>query len=102
MEYPPLIPYLVVSDAAGAIEFYKHAFGAVELARHHAGDSTQISHAHLLINGGSVMWMPSGSAHWRVERRWRWSWRINSGVTATVRWSIRMGTSGRWDSQRPR
>jgi len=55
MEYPPLIPYLVVSDAAGAIEFYKHAFGAVELARHHAGDSTQISHAHLLINGGSVM-----------------------------------------------
>ena len=55
MEYPPLIPYLVVSDAAGAIEFYKNAFGAVELARHHAGESTQISHAHLLINGGSVM-----------------------------------------------
>jgi PhnB protein len=55
MEYPPLIPYLVVSDAASAIEFYKHAFGAVELARHYAGDSTQISHAHLLVNGASIM-----------------------------------------------
>ena len=55
MEYPPLIPYLVVSDAAAAIDFYKTAFGATELARHFAGDSTQITHAHLLINGGSIM-----------------------------------------------
>jgi PhnB protein len=55
MEYPPLIPYLVVTDAAAAIDFYKNAFGAVELARHHAGDSSRISHAHLLINGGSIM-----------------------------------------------
>jgi PhnB protein len=55
MEYPPLIPYLVVPDAASAIDFYKYAFGAVELARHHAGDSPMISHAHLLINGGSIM-----------------------------------------------
>ena len=55
MEYPPLIPYLVVSDAASAIEFYKNAFVAVELARHVAGDSGKISHAHVVINGGSVM-----------------------------------------------
>jgi PhnB protein len=55
MEYPPLIPYLVVTDAAAALDFYKNAFGAVELARHHAGDSPMISHAHLLINGGSIM-----------------------------------------------
>jgi PhnB protein len=55
MEYPPLIPYLVVSDAASAIEFYKNAFGAVELTRHHAGESDRISHAHLVINGGSIM-----------------------------------------------
>jgi len=55
MEYPPLIPYLVVPDAAAAIDFYKTAFSAIELTRHHAGDSTQIAHAHLLINGGSIM-----------------------------------------------
>jgi len=55
MEYPPLIPYLVVSDAAGAIEFYKLAFGAIELTRHTAGAPEQIAHAHLLVNGGSIM-----------------------------------------------
>jgi PhnB protein len=55
MEYPPLIPYLVVTNAAAAIDFYKDAFGAVELARHYAGDSPMISHAHLRINGGSIM-----------------------------------------------
>ncbi len=26
---PPMIPYLTVSNGAGAIEFYKKAFGAV-------------------------------------------------------------------------
>ncbi len=55
MGYPPLIPYLVVSDAAGAIEFYKNAFGAIELTRHAAGPLEQISHAHLLVNSGSIM-----------------------------------------------
>ena len=55
MEYPPLIPYLVVSDAAGAIDFYKEAFGAIELTRHSAGASSLIAHAHLLVNGGSIM-----------------------------------------------
>ncbi len=53
--YPPLIPYLTVSDAAAAIEFYKTAFGAMEIARHHAPESTLIMHAHLVINDGSVM-----------------------------------------------
>ena len=55
MTYPPLIPYLVVSDAAAAIDFYKAAFGAIELTRHTADASPQISHAHLLVNGGSIM-----------------------------------------------
>lgn len=54
MDYPPLIPYLVVSDAAGAIEFYKNAFGAVEVRRHYAGDSTLITHSHLVINGATI------------------------------------------------
>jgi len=53
--YPPLIPYLTVSDAAAAIEFYKNAFSAMEIARHYAPESTMITHAHLVINDGSVM-----------------------------------------------
>ncbi len=53
--YPPLIPYLVVPDAAAAIEFYKTALGAMEIVRHHLPESTKITHAHLVINDGSIM-----------------------------------------------
>jgi PhnB protein len=31
--YHTATPYLIAKDAAGAIEFYKKAFGAVELER---------------------------------------------------------------------
>jgi PhnB protein len=31
---PTFVPYIVVGNAAAAIDFYKEAFGAVELARH--------------------------------------------------------------------
>ncbi len=34
--YHTVTPYLVVKSAAEAIEFYKKAFGAVELVRHPA------------------------------------------------------------------
>jgi PhnB protein len=50
-----LTPHLVVGNAASAIDFYKKAFGAVELARHLAPNSSLIMHAHLLINGGHLM-----------------------------------------------
>jgi len=53
--YPPLIPYLVVPDAAAAIEFYKTALGAMEITRHHLPESTKITHAHLVISDGSIM-----------------------------------------------
>jgi PhnB protein len=53
--YPPLIPYLVVPDAAAAIEFYKTALGAMEIVRHHMPESTKITHAHLVISDGSIM-----------------------------------------------
>ena len=55
MEAPPLTPYIVVSDAAAAIEFYKDAFGAVEIDRHLAPGSPKIMHARLEINGGTLM-----------------------------------------------
>ena len=52
---PSLLPYLTVSDGAGAIEFYKKAFGAVEHELHHAPGSTKIMNACLSINGGVFM-----------------------------------------------
>jgi PhnB protein len=54
-EEPKFIPYLVVDDAAAAIDFYKAAFGAEELRRHMAPHSDRIMHAHLKVNTGDLM-----------------------------------------------
>lgn len=54
-EQSSLSPHLVVSDAAAAIEFYKKAFGATEVARHVEPNGKRIMHAHLLIHGATVM-----------------------------------------------
>jgi PhnB protein len=44
----------VVSNAAAAIDFYKKAFGAIEIARYTAPNSNKIMHAALTINGGRL------------------------------------------------
>jgi len=38
-EYPPLAPYLAIAGAAEAIEFYKKAFGAIEIDRALSGST---------------------------------------------------------------
>ena len=50
-----LIPYLSVSDASAAAEFYKRAFGAEEAARSSMPGDTRIIHLHLYVNGNSLM-----------------------------------------------
>jgi PhnB protein len=52
-----VIPHLSIASRGGqaAIEFYQRAFGAEELRRMPAEDGERLMHAHLLINGGSVM-----------------------------------------------
>jgi PhnB protein len=50
-----LIPYITVSHAAAAIEFYKAAFGAEELSRHSAPGGDKIMHAHLIVHGSPLM-----------------------------------------------
>ena len=52
---PTFAPYIVVSNAAAAIDFYKQAFGAVELARHPAPGGEKLMHAHLVVHGGHLM-----------------------------------------------
>ena len=49
--------HLTIRDnrAAEAIDFYSKAFGAEELGRHMAEDGKRIMHAHLKLNGGSLM-----------------------------------------------
>jgi len=53
---PPLTPYLVVSNAAEAIEFYQNAFGAIQDGVSHIMPGTEkIMHARLIINGAMIM-----------------------------------------------
>ena len=52
--YHTATPYLVVNDAARAIEFYKKAFGAQELARM-AGPDGKIGHAEIKIGDSPIM-----------------------------------------------
>ncbi len=51
--YHSVTPYLIVDDAAAAIEFYKAAFDAQEVMRMPMGD--KIGHADLLIGDSHVM-----------------------------------------------
>lgn len=52
---PAVVPHITVEDAAAAIDFYKRAFGATEIARHPAPDGKRIMHASISINGAPVM-----------------------------------------------
>lgn len=52
--YHSVTPYLVVDDAPGALEFYKKAFGAVELLRMDAPGG-KIGHAEFRIGNSHVM-----------------------------------------------
>lgn len=49
-----LIPHLVCSPAADAIEFYKKAFGAEEVRRLPAPDGKRLMHAAIRIDGKYV------------------------------------------------
>ena len=52
--YHTATPYLIVRDAARAIEFYKKAFGAQELMRM-ANPSGKIGHAEIKIGDSPIM-----------------------------------------------
>jgi PhnB protein len=52
--YHTATPYLIVKDAARAIEFYKKAFGATELMRM-PGPDGKIGHAEIKIGDSPIM-----------------------------------------------
>jgi len=53
--YHTITPVLTVSNGAQAIEFYKKAFGAVELFRMTGPDGRSIAHAELKIGDSTFM-----------------------------------------------
>jgi PhnB protein len=52
--YHSVTPYLIVNDAAGAITFYKKAFGATEVMRM-AAPGGRVGHAELKIGDSRIM-----------------------------------------------
>jgi PhnB protein len=52
--YHTVTPYLIVKDAAGAIDFYKKAFGAEEVMRF-PGPDGKVAHAEVKIGDSRVM-----------------------------------------------
>jgi uncharacterized glyoxalase superfamily protein PhnB len=50
-----VVPYLSVSNAAAAAEFYVKAFGAEEAFRYPPDEKGRYMHIHLYVNGGSLM-----------------------------------------------
>lgn len=96
-----LTPHLTIRDrrAAQAIDFYAAAFGAEELMRH-ASEDGRLMHAHLKINGSSLMMHddfpehgsggPAGEPagvmlHLQVDDADTW-WRraVDAGATVTM------------------
>jgi PhnB protein len=51
--YHTATPYLIVNDAAGAIDFYQRAFGATEVMRFDHGG--KIGHAEIRIGDSPIM-----------------------------------------------
>jgi PhnB protein len=51
--YHAITPYLIIRGAAQAIDFYKKAFGAVEIMRMLHGD--KIGHAEIKIGDSFIM-----------------------------------------------
>ena len=47
-------PYLVIKDAARAIDFYKRAFGAIEMVRLEGADG-RIAHCEIKIGDASIL-----------------------------------------------
>lgn len=96
-----LTAHIAIADKQGcaAIDFYTRAFGASEQARMLAEDGVRLMHAHLRINGaslmmhddfpeytGSPMATPSGvTLHLQVDDADSWYQRaVDAGATATM------------------
>jgi len=60
--YPSLTPYLIVREAARAIDFYKTVFGAVERMRL-SGPCGRVGHAELAIGDSLIMLADESPEH---------------------------------------
>jgi PhnB protein len=64
--YHSLQPYLIVRDAAKALEFYQTVFSATEVVRMTMPGGDQIMHAELRI-GDSILMLSEEAPNWNVH-----------------------------------
>jgi len=78
-EGPPLglTPILVVSDAHAASAFYGEAFGAIEIARISAPDSSRLLHVRMMVYGSILVFMDEIPELAGVESRFHTPDRLN-------------------------
>jgi PhnB protein len=50
-----VVPYLIIRNAARAIDFYKHAFGAQEMYARITDSLGRVGHAEIRIGGSTIM-----------------------------------------------
>ena len=62
------IPHLVIDGAAEAMEFYKKAFGAVEVARTPAPDGKRLMHAAMKV-GDSIFYLSDDFPEYRGGKK---------------------------------
>jgi PhnB protein len=60
--YEAVIPYLVVRDAAAAMEFYRTVFAATEVLRL-ADDQGRVNHAEMRVGKGMLMLAEESNEH---------------------------------------
>jgi PhnB protein len=53
--YHSITPYIIVNDAANAIDFYKHAFRAIEIYRQNSPDGKSVINAELKIGDSIIL-----------------------------------------------
>jgi PhnB protein len=58
--YSPVMPYLVLRDAEGFINFIKKVFGAKEMLRVDKVEDGTVMHAEYDVNGGTIMFGQCG------------------------------------------
>ena len=64
--YNTVMPYLIVKDGLGLIQFLKDVFGATEKEIHYTDDK-KLMHGEVVINNDSCIMISETSDQWKVQ-----------------------------------
>jgi len=65
--YNTVMPYLIVKDGLGLIQFLKDVFGATEKEIHYTEDGNQLMHGEVIINNDSCIMISEASDKFPVQ-----------------------------------